>query len=727
MQPDIPLTRDLVLVGGGHTHALVLRMWAMRPLPGVRLTVINPGPTAPYSGMLPGHIAGHYSRDQLDIDLVQLARAAGARLILGRACGLDRGAKQVLLQGQPPVGYDVASIDIGITAEMPQMPGFQQHAVPVKPLDRYAEAWQLFLADVAAGRRPPSVAVIGGGIAGAELAMAMAHALRGLGADPHITVFERGQALAGVPRRTSRHLQMEMTAQGVQLRVGSGVAQVVAGAVQLPDGSQHSAGFILGAAGAVPHPWVASTDLPQTDGFISVDTHLQVVGDTSVFAVGDCASIQGHPRPKAGVFAVRAAPFLFQNLRAALGAGRMRRFVPQRDYLKLVSLGGKRALAEKLGVALKGRWLWAWKNRIDTRFMAQLSDMPAMAHAAAPADMAQGVAEMLQEKPLCGGCGAKVGHGVLGQALAGLHQPPRADVLAGPGDDAAVLRVGGETQVLTTDHLRAFVHDPRQMAQITAVHALGDIWAMGARPQAVLAQIVLPRMAPALQARSLTEIMQAAGAIFAGEGAQIVGGHTTMGAELTIGFSITGLMPQGQPALTIAGAQAGDMLLLTRPIGTGTILAAHMQGAAPGRDVAQMLAEMAQPQGQAAALLRPVAHAMTDVTGFGLAGHLGQICRASGVSAQLRLGQIPFYHGAVALAVAGHHSALMQANMAAMPVFGPDGPHTRLLYDPQTAGGLLAAVPQPHADRVLAALQQAGIGAAIIGQLSDGPVSISLQ
>ena len=726
MLPDIPLTRDLVLVGGGHTHALVLRMWAMRPLPGVRLTVINPGPTAPYSGMLPGHIAGHYSRDQLDIDLVQLARAAGARLLLGRACGIDRRAKQVLLQGQPPVAYDVASIDIGITAEMPQMPGFQQHAVPVKPLDRYAEAWQDFLADVGAGRRPPTVAVIGGGIAGAELAMAMAHALRGLGANPRVRVFERGQALAGVPRRTGHHLQVEMAAQDVQLHLGCGVAQVVPGAVQLPDGSQHPAGFILGAAGAVPHPWVASTDLPQSDGFISVDTHLQVLGEPSVFAVGDCASIQGHPRPKAGVFAVRAAPFLFQNLRAALGAGRMRRFVPQRDYLKLVSLGGQRALAEKLGVALKGRWLWALKNRIDTRFMARLSDLPAMAPPAPPADMAQDVAEMLQDKPLCGGCGAKVGTGVLGQALAGLSQPARADILAGPGDDAAVLRVGGETQVLTTDHLRAFIHDPRQMAQITAVHALGDIWAMGARPQAVLAQIVLPRMAPALQARSLAEIMQAAAAVFTAEGAQIVGGHTTMGAELTIGFSITGLMPTDQPAITVAGARPGDMLVLTRPIGTGTILAAHMQGAAKGRDVTLMLAEMARPQGPAAAFLRPVAHAMTDVTGFGLAGHLGQICHAAGLSAQLHLGQIPLYQGAAALAGAGHHSTLMQANMDAMPVFGPDGPQTRLLYDPQTAGGLLAAVPQPHADAVLGALKQAGFEAAIIGQLSAGPVSISL-
>ena len=99
MTPLIPLTRDLVLIGGGHSHALVLRMWGMKPLAGVRLTVINPTPTAAYSGMLPGHIAGHYTRDDLDIDLVRLCRFAGARLIIGEATAIDRQAKNVTVKG----------------------------------------------------------------------------------------------------------------------------------------------------------------------------------------------------------------------------------------------------------------------------------------------------------------------------------------------------------------------------------------------------------------------------------------------------------------------------------------------------------------------------------------------------------------------------------------------------------------------------------------------------
>ncbi|WP_186201976.1 FAD-dependent oxidoreductase, partial [Jannaschia seosinensis] len=183
MRHDIPITRDAVLVGGGHTHALVLRRWGMDPLPGVRLTLINPGPTAAYSGMLPGHVAGHYTRDDLDIDLVRLARFAGARLIDGAVTGIDAAAR-VLRVGAREVPYDVAALDVGVTSQMPSMPGFAEHGVPAKPLGAFAARWDAFLSQGASG----AVAVIGGGIAGVELSLAAAHALRARGREPRVTV-----------------------------------------------------------------------------------------------------------------------------------------------------------------------------------------------------------------------------------------------------------------------------------------------------------------------------------------------------------------------------------------------------------------------------------------------------------------------------------------------------------------------------------------------------------
>ena len=151
MQSTVPLTTDLVLIGGGHAHALVLRMWGMRPVPGVRLTLIDPRPVAPYTGMLPGHVAGHYSADEIGIDLVRLARFAGARLILGAATALDPEARTVTVaqagegEGERVVGFDVASLDIGITGDLPGVAGFAAHGIPVKPFVRFAKGWARYL------------------------------------------------------------------------------------------------------------------------------------------------------------------------------------------------------------------------------------------------------------------------------------------------------------------------------------------------------------------------------------------------------------------------------------------------------------------------------------------------------------------------------------------------------------------------------------------------------
>ena len=727
MIPPLPLTRDLVLIGGGHAHALVLRMWGMDPLPGVRLTLINPGPTAPYSGMLPGHIAGHYDREALDIDLVRLARFAGARLIRAAATGIDPTARSVQVAGRGEIGYDVASVDIGIHAQMPELPGFAEHGIGAKPLDIYADRWRAFLAQVAAGGRPPEVAVIGGGVAGVELALAMAHALRrATGAAGRVTILETGPGITGRNPPARRILARALSAAGVQVLTGVCVARIDPEAVHLDDGRAVASQFTVATAGARAHGWLAACDLPLTeDGFVRVRPDLRVQGHDSLFAVGDCAHLAPADRPKAGVFAVRAAPVLRDNLRAVLSGGQTRAFAPQGDYLKLVSLGGKRAMAEKWGLSLSAPLLWRWKDRIDQTFMDQFRTLPQMPAPALPAQVALGLREEIGDAAmLCGGCGAKVGPGPLKQALTELPAPQRDDLRSGPGDDAAILSVGGATQVLTTDHLRAFTGDWGLMARIAALHALGDIWAMGAAPQAALVSLTLPRMSAQMQTRTMTEIMGAADRVLRKSGAVIAGGHSSMGAELSLGFTLTGLVDG--TAITSAGAQDGDDLILTRPIGSGTILSAEMKGVADGRDVAALLDVLATPQADAAALLRD-AHAMTDVTGFGLAGHLMAICRASGLGADVEVEEIPLFDGAEALAAAGHRSTIWQANAADYPVAGATGARAVLLHDPQTAGGFLAALPPDRTAERLEALRAAGHRAARIGRLHAGPVGITAQ
>ena len=711
MKNTLPHTRDLVLIGGGHTHALVLRSWAMKPLPGVRLTVINPGPTAPYSGMLPGFVAGHYTREELDIDLVQLGRFAGARVILGAVDHIDVATKTINVPGRPPISYDVTAVDVGITSTMPSLPGFTEHAIPAKPLGVFASRWDAFraMAD------NPHIAIIGGGVAGAELAMAMSHALKRDGStDAVVQLVDRGAVLKDLGSVAKQKMLAALKTEGVTLVEDADVVEIVAGGVKLSDGTLIKSDFTTGAAGAKPHDWVAKTDVDIFEGFIAVNETLQS-SNPDVFAVGDCAHLSFDPRPKAGVYAVREAPVLFDNLRARLSGGDLRHYTPQKDYLKLISLGGQMALAEKFGTARQGPLLWKLKNHIDRTFMNQFVGLSPMEQPDVPLTVADGMRDALGDKPMCGGCGAKVGRGTLQRTLAELPAVARNDVLSVPGDDAAVLKIGGATQVMTTDHLRAMVHDPVMMTRIAAVHALGDVWAMGAKPQAATATIILPRMAAALQERTLNEIMTVAHEVMGNAGAAIVGGHTSQGDELTIGFTVTGLLER-EP-VTLAGAKPGDALILTKPIGSGVIMAAEMQCKAAGADVAAALQSMVQGQAEAAEILRD-AHAMTDVTGFGLAGHLTGICEASGVGAEVSLATVPVMQGALALAETGMHSSLFAQNKQGVVATASGSPLSDLMFDPQTAGGLVAAVDAQQAQGLCEALQNAGYPAAMIGQIT---------
>lgn len=719
-----PQIRDLVLIGGGHAHALVVRRWAMDPLPGTRLTLINPDPVAPYTGMLPGLIAGHYRREELMIDLVRLARFAGARLILDRATGIDRDARLIHLSGRAPLPYDLAAIDVGITSDLPGVPGALDHAVAAKPLGAYAVRWEAFLSRRLAY---PRVIILGAGLGGVELALATAHRLRAEGVKAQVTLLDRGGSplpeLSATARRT---VLKALKAFGITLRLGTNVSAIGPAGLTLATGEEIGSDFTLTVTGARPQGWLAATGLAHQGGFLTTDAQMRT-SDPLIFASGDCAALADDPRPKAGVFAVRAAPILLHNLRAALSGRPLRRFRPQSDYLKLISLGAQSAVAAKWGVTLSGPRFWRLKDRIDRAFMDGFAEYRTMAAAPIPAPATQGLAAQLGQRPLCGGCGAKLGPDILSNALVTLPPPMRAEVLSGPGDDAAILATPGGVQVLTTDHLRAFTNDPRLMARLAAIHALGDIWAMGADPQVVLSQVTLPRLGPELQSRMLAEVMEEAAAIFRAEGADIVGGHSTEGAELTIGFTVTGTARRAIPK---QGTRPGDALILTKPLGSGTILAAEMAMARPdphmlGEVWAACIDQMSRPQGSAAAILGPHAHAMTDITGFGLAGHLMEMLTTA---ATLTLSAIPLMPGAARLAAMGQASSLQPANLAAVGgrMTVPDDPRAFLLTDPQTCGGLLAAVPADTAARLLDELRRAGHDAAIIGEVTEGPPHLTV-
>lgn len=738
-----PIARDIVLIGGGHSHVGVLKRFAMQPLPGVRLTVICTDVHTPYSGMLPGYVAGHYTYDEVHIDLSRLAAFAGARLYRDAVVGLDRGAGKVLCAERPPVPYDCVSINIGSTPQLAGVTGVLDQVVPVKPIHQFNQRWLALLARVRQHTQGAlRIAVVGAGAGGVELLLAVQYRLRGnlqaLGRDPEMLQFHLLSAdhnilpthNAGVRNRFARVL----ATRRVQVHLGCRVTHVSPGTLHCADGTVVEADEILWVTQAGGAAWLRTTGLAlDARGFIVVNAHLQSITDPSVFAAGDVAALQNAPLEKAGVFAVRQGRPLADNLRRQVQGKALRSYRPQRHWLALISTGDRYAVASRGAMGFAGAWVWRWKDHIDQRFMRNYRDFPPMATDPGSAGtLALSAEESLQALSAiamrCGGCGAKVGATVLSRALQNLAVIPHADVLVGlhSPDDAAVVRVPpGKALVHSVDFFRAFIDDPYMFGKVAANHALGDIFAMGAQPQSATAIATVP---PGLEAKVedlVFQMMTGAVEVLNAAGCALVGGHTGEGSELALGFAVNGLIDADLTHLTHkSGMRAGDVLVLTKPIGTGTLFAAHTRLAAKGRWIDAALTSMVQSNQQGAACLRAHgATACTDVTGFGLLGHLVEMTRPSGVDAEIHLSSLPLLDGALECVASGIVSSLHAANVRlhrALRNAQDFGLHPRLplLFDPQTAGGLLASVPAARAQDCVAELQALGYRhAAIVGRV----------
>ena len=477
-------------------------------------------------------------------------------------------------------------------------------------------------------------------------------------------------------------------------------------------------------------------------GFIQVAEDLQSTSHPHIFAAGDVASLPDS-RPMSGVFAVRQGPILAHNLRAAALGKPLRRYRPQKNFLGLVSTGNQYAIASHGHWSYESAWLWRIKNWIDVRFMHKFNQLPQMNEATSP-HLASGIADAAAIKELstlamrCGGCGAKVGATVLSRVMQRLPDERRDDVLIGrdSADDCAILAVpAGKVMVQSVDYFRAFIDDAYTFGAIAANHALGDLFAMGAEPQSVLAIATVPYGRERVVEETLYDLLAGALTIIQPSGAVLVGGHSSEGAELAFGLTVNGLIDPNK-VLRKSGLKPGDALILTKAVGTGTLFAADMRGKAKGRWVDAAIESMLVSSQQAAACLqRYQASACTDLTGFGIIGHLIEMTKASAVDAVLQLDALPILDGAMDTVNAGILSSLQPQNLRLRRAIqniesAVQHPAFALLFDPQTAGGLLAGVPQEQAGACVKELQQMGYSdTRIIGrieQLSDQQAPIKI-
>ena len=359
--------RRLLLLGGGHAHVQVLDALAREPLAGVQATLVTPCARQMYSGMVPGCVAGHYAAADCAIALAPLAAAAGVVLRLAAAVALDAATRRVSLSDESVLDYELLSIDTGAQMNLDAIPGAREHALPVRPIEDFVARLGMRLQ----GAARHEVAVVGGGAAGVELALALAWRLRQAGAGRSRVSLVAGDLLPGFAPRVQQRALRALAGLGVTLWPQPCTA-IAAEHLQLADGARVACNLPLLAIGASAPRWLAGSGLAlDAQGFVTTGPTLQSLSHAEVFAAGDVATRSDAPRPKSGVHAVRAGPPLAANLRRWFEGVPLRTHTPQTRTLYLLACGERRAIAAWGGWSAEGRWVWRWKDHIDRGFVAR--------------------------------------------------------------------------------------------------------------------------------------------------------------------------------------------------------------------------------------------------------------------------------------------------------------------------------------------------------------------
>lgn len=587
MMDSTPVIKDLVLIGGGHAHVHVLKMLGMKPIPGVRVSLITNQIETPYSGMLPGHIAGVYSKEECHIDLGKLSSFSGTRMIVAEACGIDTKLKQITCKdGRPPISYDICSIDIGISpTPIPTTDSLKDYVTPVKPISQFSNKWDQILTRIynMPDNELVRLAIVGGGGGGVELCFAMHQRLttemHNLGKDIkqlEISLYAKGSTLMSQHNKEVQSIIMRIllekqinvvfNAEVVQLRSNISPEGLKVSELLTADGKAYRFDEAICCTNARAQSWLLDSDLETTnEGFVCVQPTLESVNCPDVFACGDACHLVDNPRPKAGVFAVRAGPPLLANLRRRLQGESLEPWIPQELFLGIISTGFGYAVSSKGPTAIEGKHQWTLKDNIDREWMLGYQQLPDKTTMVIDPTLVATNALILQKlidsiadtagnilnhsKMRCGGCGSKIGSQTLSRALGKVSQTAassssfegrtqlgafRSEVVTGVGDDAALL-TSPEPPMLsvqTIDYFRSFISDPYFFGKIAANHALSDLHAMNGDAISALALCVLPFGLEEKVENDLIQLIAGACSVLKEENCALVGGHSSEGSEM---------------------------------------------------------------------------------------------------------------------------------------------------------------------------------------------------
>ena len=652
------LSDHIVLAGGGHTHALVLLRWAMNPKlkPVGMITLVNQSSTTIYSGMFPGVVSGKYKIDEILIDLRNLALKAGVSFVKAEISGIDLKKKKLLLAGRPEIEYSALSLNIGTKTNCNTLiRDEKKSAIPIKPFSKslkFIIDQDIYKDDSFA---KPFV-IVGSGFAGIEIAFSLRKRW------PKRTIqliIKQDRKLAENIRKTLKDLNIEILKENPSFLYPT-----------------------LICTGNESFDWIKNSGLPigQDERVLTKNT-LQIINYPELFAVGDCGVVMGNSRPSSGVWAVRSAKPLAKNLENMSKGFKLYKWKPQKKAIQILdtnsSHGHSKAFIAWGGLIIgPSNSLSKLKELIDKNFISKFYRIN------------YSVSRMLTEKEMikCRGCAAKLSYTSLNSTL------KKLDPKQSSKDDSSEIGslISGDRMIQSVDGFPPLISDPWLNSRLLAFHSCSDIWACGGSVVSAQSVVNLPSVPNNLQQELLFQVLEGINSALTIQGAKLIGGHTLESRKISeepssleteSSLTVNGIIDGKTHFWSKGGMKKGDQLLISRPLGTGIIFSAFMNGYVKPNVFDAVLKEMNKSQHEIVNYINQlqnkypyskIVNACTDITGFGLIGHLYEMIESTNVDtlniktealkAILELDKIPIYQGVKELLNKGFESTLAPSN-----------------------------------------------------------------
>ena len=729
------IQKEFFLVGGGHANINLIKEFGMRPIDGVRLNLITDVMHAPYTGMLPGYVSKHFDFESSHIDLNRLCTNNNVRLFHSYVEKIQPNEQLIYCNNRPPVKYDYLSLNVGSVQQTKNIKGAEKYALSVKPVNNFLNNISHLIDQIKNFRGIFHLVIAGGGPVGIELAIAIQTRINIEMANMNL-IPDTVKVFLCIPnefvletfnKKSIENAVEILRKKKIQVLPHARILKIEKDSIQMQDKKTMAADAVILATGSSAPDWFKEMGL-QTDelGFVKCRPTLQSFDFENIFIAGDMVSLPGKHIDKSGIYAVRMSKTIIKNIRATHEQKSCSKYIPQKSTMYIMTMDKNHSILNWGSQSFAGKWPKRLKDFIDKKHVKKFSYL----------DIENDAINYVpnQESMRCGGCGAKVSQPILKAAISGINLKNKTDILSGPNDfqDSSCIKLeNGQYLYQTVDYFKTMINDPYLFGKITAYHCINDILASFATPHSALSIVGLPYGNSDIRKIDMTQMLFGLNEVLEEHNTTLIGGHTSESTEFSLGLALNSFS-QRAPKKNI-GIEDGS-IILTGKLGSGCLFASDALGICKGKWKEDMLHEILTSSQKAANIISNEAGAIcTDVTGFGLIGSLYQLLANTPQKCQIKMGSLPIFDGAAKLWERGIKSTMGEENKNFSQYISniedfQEGNFNEILFDPQTAGPLLAIIPANNAKYCLENLHNSGYhNATIIGNVASCKSGMSVR